>query len=130
MGEYQGGTASISWWSLNSSKKSILSAPLCLDRYFVCANVLQLDSTCAIDSCAFPHILHLTSDSSLDLVFLALYSFVGSSCSWNSLIPAIVCVGAVFQSDIQGLLSPHSNFVALYLLILCCSARWIWISQL
>ena len=62
-------------------KKSILSAPLCLDKYFVCANELQLDSTCAIDSLAFPHILHLTSDSSFVLVFLAVYSFVGSSCS-------------------------------------------------
>ena len=63
-------------WSFSSSKKSILSAPLCLDRYFVCANALQLDSTCAIDSCAFPHILHLTSDSSLDLVLLALYNLL------------------------------------------------------
>ena len=96
MAEYQGGTAS--WWSFSSSKKSILSTLLCLDRYFVCAIALQVDSTCAIDSCAFPHILHLTSDFSLDSVFLALNSFVGSSCSWSSLIPAIVCFSAVFLS--------------------------------
>ena len=82
---------------------------MCLDIYFVGANALQLDSTCAIDSCAFSQILHLTSDSSLDFVFLALYSFVRSSCSWSSLIPAIVCVGDVFQFDIHAKLSPSRS---------------------
>ena len=33
----------MTWRSFTSSKKSFLSTPLCLDRYFLSANALQLD---------------------------------------------------------------------------------------
>ena len=45
-----------------------------------------------------PHILHVASRSSRVLVFLEWYSLVDNSCSYNSLIPAIECVGAILHS--------------------------------
>ena len=89
-----------------TQKKSILSAALCRDKHFVCARILHPDRTRATDSWAFPHILHLASGSSVVLVFLELYSFVGSSCSYSSIIPAIVCIGAARHSVIQEKHSP------------------------
>ena len=46
------------------------------------------------------------------LVFLALYILVGKICWYNSWIPATVCVGAVFHSEIQAKqsLSRSSSF--------------------
>ena len=82
---------------------------LCRDKYFVCARTLHADRIWATDSWA--HILHLASASSVVLVFLELYSLVGGSCSYSSIIPAIVCVGAARHSVIQEKHSPSKFFV-------------------
>ena len=94
--------------SFSALEKSILSAALCRDKYFVCARTLHPDRTWATDSWALPHILHFWSGSSVVLVFLELYSLVGSSCSYSSIIPAIVCVGEARHSVIQEKHSPSS----------------------
>ena len=65
--------------SFSATKKSILSAALCRNKYFVCARTLHSDRTWATDSWAFPHILHLASGSSVVLVFLELFRLVESS---------------------------------------------------
>ena len=61
----------------------------------------------------FPHILHLASGSSVVLVFLELYSLVGSGCSCSSIIPAIVCVSAARHSVIQEKHSPSFRLFVL-----------------
>ena len=81
---------------------------MCRDKYFVCARTLHPDRTWATDFWAFPHILHLASWSSVVLVFLELYGLFGSSCTYSSIIPAIVCVGAARHSVIQEKHSPSS----------------------
>ena len=72
---------------------------------FVCASALHSDSTYATVSCSLPHILHLTPAS------CSFWSFL-CRCWYNSWIPATVCVGAVFHSDIQAKqsLSRFSSF--------------------
>ena len=119
------------------SKKSILRAPLCLDRYFVFANALQLDSTCAIDSCAFPHILHLTSDSSLDLtVFQSdIHSKLSPSRSLSSQhavwsFAFHLCSLTPSQCLFCNAFLVHTPILWPSIFSFCCSARWIWISQL
>ena len=134
----RGGVASTRLWTFATSKNRILSAVLCLARYFVCARAPSPDSRCATVSCRLPHILHLTSCSVLILVFLALYILVGKSCWYNSWIPATMCVMVVFHSDIQAKqpLSRSSSFpsvchqVSLSSLLLyhhfACSALLSW----
>ena len=73
-----------------SSKKRIFRTPLCLARYLPCASTLQPDITCGRLSWAFPHKLHLTSILESIPVLFWWYSFVKSSWSHSSKMPAIV----------------------------------------
>ena len=94
VGEYHGGTLSMSSRSSRSSKNRILRAPLCLATYLVCASTLHPAITCAILSGHSWHIRHIASLVVSVRVLFWLYNFVGTSCWYSSNSPAIVFVGA------------------------------------
>ena len=94
VGEYHGGTLSMSSRSSRSSKNRILRAPLCLATYLVCASALHPAITCAILSGHSWHIRHIASLVVSVRVLFWLYNFVGTSCWYSSNSPAMVFVGA------------------------------------
>lgn len=94
VGEYHGGTLSMSSRSSRSSKNRILRAPLCLATYLVCASALHPAITCAILSGHSWHIQHIASLVVSVRVLFWLYNFVGTSCWYSSNSPAMVFVGA------------------------------------
>ena len=76
VGEYHGGTLSISSRSSRSSKNRILRAPLCLATYLVCASELHPAITCAILSGHSWHIRHIASLVVSVRVLFWLYNFI------------------------------------------------------
>ena len=94
VGEYHGGTLSMSSRSSRSSKNRILRALLCLATYLVCASALHPAITCAILSGLSWHIRHMASLVVSVRVLFWLYKFVGTSCWYSSNSPAVVFVEA------------------------------------
>ena len=70
----------------------------CLATYFVCASAGQADQMWAMLSGAVPHNLHVGSLLGLTRVLWMAYNRVDKSCSYNSNIPATLCVGHVRYS--------------------------------
>ena len=95
VGEYHGGTLSISSRSSRSSKKRILRAPLCLAISLVCASALHIAISCAILSGHSWHIRHNASLLVSVRVLFWLYNFAGTSCWYSSNSPAMVFVRAI-----------------------------------
>ena len=95
VGEYHGGTLSISSRSSRSSKSRILRAPLCLATHYVWGSALHPAITCAILSGNTWHIRHIASLVVSVPVLFWLYNFVGTSCWYSSNSPAMVFGGTI-----------------------------------
>ena len=80
------------------SKNNTLSAALCRARYLLCASAKHPASTCSRLSTASPHSLQRVSSNGLVRVLYVVWTLVGSICSYNSIIPAMVWAGALGHS--------------------------------